>query len=525
MVAAGRSKKGRSVPEGPGERPAGAGRESMADVLFGRGRRRWLLILLLFVAAWLRFSELDRQSLWLDELITHHVSDHPTAADVVRETRARSVHPPLFYLIEWAVIRQAGDSETAMRMPSAVAGVLSVWVVYLLGRRLYNSTVGLIAAALTAVLWCPVYYSQEARFYAMLILFTMLSICFWIPVVQRLCRRERPGVWSIAGYMVFAFVTAWVHYFGLLIVALQGLAACVVLLVKRPKALLILPVFYVPTVLAYLWWLPQMLRRAANRTIFHVPDPPAHLIVTWLRWVFNDSWVVAGAVFALYAWLLGVTVYRAFRKRKTDADAGSGTPHAGWVLFLWLIVPFIVLHVMALTWRSMYKPRCLLICFPAACLLVARGIERIPVRAMVHGAITVAVSLALIGHLLFGMRYYVEPTKDQFREAVGYVAKNDRKYPRALITTWTCDPASFNYYFARFGSPRRVNWWSGRKGARYRVAEVARSARADYIWVVSGRWKIRKDFLGYMDARCTPVLKQDFVGAQVLLYRNERPHE
>lgn len=492
---------------------------------FGKHTVLVLLLLILLVGAGLRFYGLSIQSLWLDELWTWQAAKEPTLTDVLTRGRLTvDVHPPLFFMIEHFLLRYVGDSETIMRLPSAVAGVLSVLVIYLLGRRLYSDTEGLIAAALTAVLVRPIYYSQEARANAMMILFAMLTIYFWIPLVRSLCRMKPPKPASFVGFVASTVILAYLHYYGLYFVGMTGLAAAVVLLIKRPKAAFLLPFFYLPVPLLYLPWLPVMLK-TLKTTRFGAPAPPLYEIFWFVRWVFNPRPAfVSVVVFAVLGWLLGVTIYDALRK-KTGWGARPATPHAGLLLVLWLVVPYVGVHLQAALWRPTYMIRSLLVCMPAAYLLAARGIARIPLRARWHTVITVVVSLALVAQLLFGIRYYSRPRKDQYREAVGFVVENNAKYPRSVIIGWRCPPQFYDFYFRKHLSVRKVNLWAAHATHAPGIARVIASARPrpEHIWLIAGHWKLDEDFTAFMKARYSLLEERSFKGAVVLLFKNEPP--
>jgi mannosyltransferase len=80
------------------------------------------------------------------------------------------VHPPLYYLIEWVNIRLLGSSEFAMRLPSAIFGLIAVWLIYRLTLAIgFERRVALLAGLFIAVLPAMIYYSQEARMYTLLL--------------------------------------------------------------------------------------------------------------------------------------------------------------------------------------------------------------------------------------------------------------------------------------------------------------------------------------------------------------------
>jgi 4-amino-4-deoxy-L-arabinose transferase-like glycosyltransferase len=124
------------------------------------------LLVILLLAASLRFYRLDAQSFWNDEGNSARLSER--TIDLIVEGTASDIHPPGYYLLlhYWRAI--FGHSEFALRALSAVAGLALVLFTYLLGRRLFDQATGLMAAFLGAVSPFAIYYSQEARMYALL---------------------------------------------------------------------------------------------------------------------------------------------------------------------------------------------------------------------------------------------------------------------------------------------------------------------------------------------------------------------
>jgi uncharacterized membrane protein len=117
---------------------------------------RALLVLLaiMLLGAVLRFYGLGFQSLWSDELASWDFSNRETISQVIGGVRSDD-HPPLYSLIlrftQWIF----GDSEWALRFPSAFAGWLCIPAIYLLGKRLYSESEGIKAALFLAVFWAP----------------------------------------------------------------------------------------------------------------------------------------------------------------------------------------------------------------------------------------------------------------------------------------------------------------------------------------------------------------------------------
>ena len=135
-----------------------------------RARSTLLAVLgLTLLGAALRFPTLDRQSFWLDELVTVSLLDHGLG-DVLREVPRNEATPFVYYVVAWAWGSVFGLGEVSIRTLSALAGTATIPITYAAGAVLVSRRAGIVAAALVAVNPFLVWYSQEARSYALLLL-------------------------------------------------------------------------------------------------------------------------------------------------------------------------------------------------------------------------------------------------------------------------------------------------------------------------------------------------------------------
>ena len=126
------------------------------------------LVLILALAAGLRFVELGAQSLWADEGNSAALATRSFAQ--ISQDAANDIHPPLYYWLLRIWAQAFGHSEIALRSLSAVTGVLLILAVAELGRLLFNDAVGIGAGFIAALSPFQVYYSQEARMYILVAL-------------------------------------------------------------------------------------------------------------------------------------------------------------------------------------------------------------------------------------------------------------------------------------------------------------------------------------------------------------------
>lgn len=168
--------------------------------------KAWQVVLVLTVAgAALRFATLDVQSIWLDESATM-ILVRRGFTGMLSHLSASESAPPLYYTMVWAWTKVFGIGAVGFRSFSALAGTLTIPVMYLAGRRA-STRVGLWAAGLAAVNPAMYYYSQEARCYALLILFSAIAFVLW---QRALAQPDRRNLALWAGASILAVLT---HYF------------------------------------------------------------------------------------------------------------------------------------------------------------------------------------------------------------------------------------------------------------------------------------------------------------------------
>ena len=115
---------------------------------------------------------LGKEPLWLDAswswMMTQAAGDFMITHDVA--------HPPLYYRMLNLWVGWFGSNDFWIRMPSAIFYTLTIPIVYLIGRAIHSSKVGVLVAVLVATSPFIYHYARDARSYAMLLF--ICSIAF-----------------------------------------------------------------------------------------------------------------------------------------------------------------------------------------------------------------------------------------------------------------------------------------------------------------------------------------------------------
>lgn len=156
------------------------------------------------LALGLRLYGLNRLSLWLDEGFTVLYARLPWAR-LFGLYGQYDVHPPLYY----AVVKLAAlvvPEVSAGRVVSALAGAATVLVLYALVTRIAGRSIALAAAAVLALSPLHIWYSQEARMYALAVLFVAFAY------LALVIFNERGSPWCAASYGVAVLLALYTDF-------------------------------------------------------------------------------------------------------------------------------------------------------------------------------------------------------------------------------------------------------------------------------------------------------------------------
>lgn len=426
-----------------------------------------IFLLILFLGGALRLYGLNKQSFWYDELRSLEHSEREDISSIIAIILAYEAHPPGYFIFLHYITKFFGNSEIIVRLPSAIFGIISIFVIFLLGRKLYSYKEGLIASFLMASLYQPIYYSQEARPYTMLLFFTMLSVYFYIDIFRNLRRGKQLTHYLIISYVLSAIFSCYIHYFGVYFICIQSLVLFL-FLIRKPKTVLTALLIYSVILMAYLPWLPKFLDilkfTIINSERYKSSSAQAYLsvgskgIVTLFNQLtiaaFNNS--KAFAVFALALCLsLSVKTFYTFLRSKSLDKLTKDINQFTVFIFLWAFLPFLGAYLISLFWVPVFSERNLIIILPAFYILFSRSIIRLFLNVKIQTMLIIII-IGLIA-CTFNRDYYRKPFKEQFREAGEFVAKNSYPYEDLSIIAWGCSPGFFDYYIDKFGLNKKID--------------------------------------------------------------------
>jgi len=381
-----------------------------------------ILGLLILLAFGLRLYRLEVKNLWQDEGLSAYRASQSlpfilSNTILIQGYPTHDTQPPLYFILLHVVFRLAGRSEFSGRFLSLFFSVLTVPLIYIVGKRLFGQAAGIWASSLAAFSPLYLWYAQELRMYSLLVFFGLLS--FYTMLRGLGVGKGSPEIsrrW-LAFYILVTGAMVYTHYTGFFLLLFEILILLTVGLLRRQRTLLCL---FALVLLVSLPLLPfamhRLLTESVERGYRFVP----------LFIILRDLWnsfslgisvdmkeVLWLDLFFLALFLLGCAML----------DQGSSRARLGKSLLLlgYLFLPILTLYALSYI-KAMYMGvRHLIIVSPAYYLGLGVGLDSLRRRLFL---LLPPVAILLLGGLSYSTyNYYFDERymKDDFRSMVRYI--------------------------------------------------------------------------------------------------------
>ena len=309
-------------------------------------------MLIIFTAFFLlRFFRLGYHNLWYDEIFTLHYVYYPW----------HNWNAPLYYISLHYWIKFFGVSEFSLRLPSLIFSFFSVYLLYLLGKTLFNKKVGIISSIFIGLSPFHLWYAQEAREYAIILFFGLLSsLLFFIAL-----KDNKVKLWLF--FILVSIAGLYTHYFYIFLILAQSLY---LLYIRKLKIGFREIVSFFGIALVFSFYLGGFLRKMFHvQRGFWIPQPGWRSLFITLE-NFTLGYTAAPPIYFISDFLTGVffiwSLFAVFKKKELRGNFI-------FCLFLSLLPIGIVFFFSRLLF-SVYLDRGLIIFSPYFYLILSIGI-------------------------------------------------------------------------------------------------------------------------------------------------------
>lgn len=377
-------------------------------------------------------ASLDK-SFWFDEAISWSFAKQDISQ--LLQATASDNHPPFYYLFLhfWLKLNQ---SEIFLRFPSIVFGLISVFLIYLIGKKLINEKVGISSAVLMALSPLHVYFSAETRMYSLWTLEIFVSFYFFLKILDHPKKNINYLLFNISFLLAL-----YTHYFSLLF--LLSLDLFLLQFSKYHRQLKMILFTQALAGLVFLPWLILVLNNQ-HPAPWQIPiwwGIPATFLsfilgglgAATLKDFFapSTSLTIKGFFAAVSLFFFALAILGFLRKTKEETKQ---------IFFFLLIFPVLLTVLLSLA-IPLYSPRSLIIFSPFFYLLVSLGLEKIknPLRGWLKLA-----TVTLLGIILLIQNFYPPFKPQTLKQAADFIKAQSLNPPVLHTDILTFYP--FEYY-------------------------------------------------------------------------------
>lgn len=448
------------------------------------------LMLILALAALLRFPGLGVKQLWLDEILQLLHSSPDTVRGILEGVARDRGGAPLDYLVQHLFVTNLpGPIEWTARVHAALFGILSVYLIFVLCQVLFNNPRwSLLSALLLCFYPFHHHYSQEGRPYS---LFLLLVLILYLILFQIL-KSNQPRLWAF--FAVTAVLAFYTHAYTAIALFGQLLILGYYQFLRREKVSAALPrviPFLSCTLLAAAAYVPWLRFSYSNAKGDSPPGNPFRLFLEMVKGLGDGSYPLAIALILCAA----AGVYH-LRKSRRLFESGA--------LLLWILTPFPLVLIVLNLRHYFFATRQLIFIVPALILLVAVGADFLGQHCRRRYFSPVMI-LILMSAVILALHY--RDTRDDLRSVGRYLRANVGPSDAVLAPGLTY---TLSYYF-----PAIQTYSADNRPIRELSAERAVSR----ILYVDSRFNYTRAGLDDLFAFDPKPVKIPFRGVVIYLFR------
>ena len=415
--------------------------------LLNKLKNNYWLFAILVLGSILRFYHLDFQSIWLDEIHTMNESNPNTKiSELYSAIMSGEQMPPLYFYLLYFVFKIFGYTTLVARLFSAILGVISIFALYKFSKELFNKKVALIASFLLSINSFHLYYSQEARPYILLFLFSILSFYGLVRYIKINNFKNAFIYGFCSGLMLLS------HFFGLFVFLSQLFVLLFFFSISEKNNMLdyfkkslfsciIVLILFIPALKIFI--------KVAKIKEFWIPAPTVDVYTLIFKEFFGNSEMVLSLIiiFVLF-YFIKLSKIKEINKHYTkiieDKMLFSFIILAPWISLV-LLIPLVRSYLSV----PMIISRYFIVVLPALLLLVSIGLIQFKNKIIQFGFISL-LFVFTISDMVFVKKYYTQSNKSQFREVSKFINSNLTKDEKIYTTlSW--------YFQFFFNKPKLIN--------------------------------------------------------------------
>ena len=263
-------------------------------------KNNYAILFLLIIASALRLFNIFHLEYTFDELSALNRIEYHSFSELISQGVKLDAHPALIQVFLYYYCKLFGTAEWVVKLPFILAGISSVYIIYLIAKKWFNETTGLLTATILTCAQYFVFYSVVARPYVSGLLLCLLSLKYWLDILFDDKVNKTHYLW----FSIFVTLSALNHHFSMMFVALCAIIGLFFISKARLKNYIIACfgaiILYSPH-FPILWYQLQVGGIGAASGGWLNP-PENDFIIKFIKYVFHYSYAFGLIFITIIIW-------------------------------------------------------------------------------------------------------------------------------------------------------------------------------------------------------------------------------
>lgn len=395
--------------------------EQFNNSFFSLIDKRSTIVILVFILInlILKCYNLSEAPYYLDEATSIFMAQKPFA-EIIKESLSYP-HPPLYTLILSGWIKIGGISELGTRLLSVLFSVLTIPLLFRLGKKFFNIQTALFVLIIFTASNQHMYYSHETRSYTLVCFLTVLSFYLYFKILQN--RKIK----TLFIYFLTNTILIYIHIIPLLVLFVQFIGSLFYFRTNRKTVYLIVLAQFFSVVLLGIWILNNNWI-GGGETVW-LPKPNLDSVYMLFRAYFNTN-------LALFIGLFAVLLLILRRNKTIDKKRFL-------ILIFWGILPILMVFIGSHVYNPRFIPKYMLFATPGLYFIIAYIISSLRFHYLVRIGLILAIFIESMIHI------NLNPYKgEDWHDAANYIKKT-KKQEELLIVCADYQYVPFSFYYNR----------------------------------------------------------------------------
>jgi hypothetical protein len=462
---------------------------------------KWILLGLILIAAALRFFGSNSISLNFEEQLFWFVGSQESILDAFALTKQFFFANPFLAITAWLTNFSDFQSELLSRLPSLIAGIAAIPLIFFLARKFYSELEGFISAGFVAFGWIFIAQSEtlseHSIFFAEILFYFISLMTFLDRISVEQIATKLDFILLIFSGLLLGFTSFW----GIIVVLITIFYSF--FLIKKTnsfiKTLSALVIILIPLAFFVYFSLKSSLFFTGNSLNFHK-------ILAIFNQIIANNFILTAIICSPLVFIFYIYLKKIIKPKDFGEDAKTNFGNSTLILTIWFVGNLLFFVIISYFFHPIFDYNDLIFLLPPIIILISRGIilstkkfNNQIILSLIYCIFIISVSIFNIGNI---------NSNPDYNQVTRYIMRTSNKINSTKNQNFGIVfsgrfinpvPISANYFYLKKNHISLPTFsFNGKIENIEKVLSEAKAKKINYLWFICDKTLINENFLQHL---------------------------